>query len=150
MSSGPSACERLARSRECLQQALRDVGSGPKAGSAERPGPLDPCATEWLTQLKTLPGANLLAMLMGDWWARQPLRVAMSVVAETAKAALKPMAQSHPFRLVTIAAVAGAALVVLRPWRLISMSALLGGLLPKMVAQVLRIPPEQVRPKPSQ
>jgi len=140
MSAVPSACERLARSRERLQQALRDVGSVPKGGS---PQPLDTFATEWLTQLKTLPGANLLATLIVDWWARQPLRVVIGLVAETAKVALQPVAQQHPFRLVTIAAVAGAALVALRPWRWISMPALLGGLLPKTVAEVLRFPPDQ-------
>ncbi|MBK9444219.1 MAG: hypothetical protein IPN53_24205 [Comamonadaceae bacterium] len=96
-----------------------------------------------------MPGANLLVMLMGDWWAKQPVRVAMSLAAEATKGALQPMAQKHPFRLAAIAAVSGAALVALRPWRLISMSALMGGLLPKIVAEVLRISPDQARPKPS-
>jgi len=143
MSAVPSACERLARSRERLQQALRDVGLVPKGGGPQRPQPLDTFATEWLTQLKTLPGANLLATLIGDWWARQPLRVVIGLVAETAKVALQPIAQRHPFRLVTIAAVAGAALVALRPWRWISIPALLGGLLPKTMAEALRFPTDQ-------
>ena len=55
------------------------------------------------------------------WWNQHPA----SAVADLASPLLNGYARAHPFKLLGISAVAGAALVVVRPWRMISGSALL-------------------------
>lgn len=55
------------------------------------------------------------------WWHRHPA----SAVAGLATPFLNDYARVHPFKLLGISVVAGAALVVIRPWRMISGSALL-------------------------
>ena len=147
MTSAPSACERLAQSRERLRQAMHDVVSPPKkGGSHQRPEHSEPFASDWLTKLKTTPGVNLLVDIFQDWWARQPTRVALTLAAETATVVLQPIAQRHPYGLVFGAAVAGGLLVLARPWRWISTPALAAGLLPQLVAEVMKFMPDQARP----
>lgn len=55
------------------------------------------------------------------WWHRHPA----SAVVELARPVLSDYAAVHPFRLVGISTAAGAAIVVIRPWRMVSASALL-------------------------
>ena len=55
------------------------------------------------------------------WWNRHPA----SAVAVLVSPLLNDYARTHPFKLLGISAIAGAALVVIRPWRMISGSALL-------------------------
>lgn len=55
------------------------------------------------------------------WWHRHPA----SAVASLATPFLNDYAKVHPFKLLGISVIAGAALVVIRPWRMISGSALL-------------------------
>ncbi len=55
------------------------------------------------------------------WWHRHPA----SAAVELATPVLSDYAAVHPFRLVGISAAAGAAIVVIRPWRMVSASALL-------------------------
>lgn len=55
------------------------------------------------------------------WWHRHPA----SAAVELARPVLSDYAAVHPFRLVGISAAAGAAIVVIRPWRMVSASALL-------------------------
>ena len=55
------------------------------------------------------------------WWHRHPA----SAAVELATPVLSDYAAVHPFRLVGISAIAGAAIVVIRPWRMVSASALL-------------------------
>jgi hypothetical protein len=149
MTSTPSACERLAQSRERLRQAMRDVGSPPKEHNHQRPGQATPFTSDWLTQLKTVPGANLLVEIFQDWWAKQPLHLTLTQVAEAVKLVLQPVAQRHPYALVLGAAVAGGLLVLARPWRWISTPALMAGLLPTLVAEIMKFMPDQARATPS-
>jgi hypothetical protein len=64
---------------------------------------------------------NAFKRAMRTWWHHHPVNVALSV----AKPVISRYAADKPFKLLAIAAGAGAATVALRPWRLVS----LGGLL---------------------
>ena len=55
------------------------------------------------------------------WWHRHPA----SAVADLASPFLIDYARAHPFKLLGISVVTGAALAIIRPWRMISGSALL-------------------------
>lgn len=55
------------------------------------------------------------------WWHRHPASAAL----ELANPLLDEYAKAHPFKLVGISAAAGAAFVLVKPWRMISASALL-------------------------
>lgn len=54
------------------------------------------------------------------WWQRHPASAAF----ELANPLLRNYARTHPFKLVGISTAAGAAIAVIRPWRMISASAL--------------------------
>jgi hypothetical protein len=58
---------------------------------------------------------------LGTWWRHHPAHMAV----ELATPALGAYAEKRPFRLLGIAAVVGAVVVVTRPWRLISATGLL-------------------------
>ncbi len=128
ISSASLACERLARSRERLRQALQ----------ASTPAPTtDPAGLDWLEGLKLLPGFDVVLAAVRAWWAQQPLRQASQNLAELAKIALLPLAQRAPLRLAAGAALAGGLLVWLRPWRWLPASALLGAVTPKLLGKML-------------
>ncbi len=131
-SSASLACERLARSREQLRAALRANAAAAQAADAS--------SLNWLNGLKILPGFDAVLAAVRAWWAQQPLRQAGANLADAANAALSPLAQRSPFGLLAGAAVVGGLFVVLRPWRWLPASAVLGAMLPKllgkMVAQV--------------
>ena len=55
------------------------------------------------------------------WWHRHPA----SAIADLASPFIDNYAKAHPFKLLGASAVAGAALVIIRPWRMVSASALL-------------------------
>jgi hypothetical protein len=148
--SKPTASERLAQSRERLRQAMQDVMSPPKANKhrpSENSAAFD---ADWLTKLKAIPGADLLLGLLQDWWAKQPMHVAMTQVAEAVKAALRPISRRHPYAMVFGAAAVGALLVVARPWRWISKPALLASLLPALIAAAMKLMPDQAQATPAQ
>jgi hypothetical protein len=138
----PTACEGLAQSRERLRQAIHDRVS-PPTSSDHQSASSSPFGSDWLTKLKDIPGADLLFGLLQDWWAKQPMHVAMTQVAEAVKAALRPISQRHPYAMVFGAAAAGALLVVARPWRWISKPALLASLLPALIAAAMKLMPNQ-------
>jgi hypothetical protein len=54
------------------------------------------------------------------WWHRHPA----SAATELVRPLLSDYARVHPFKLLGVAAAAGAAVVVIRPWRMVSASAL--------------------------
>ncbi len=69
--------------------------------------------------------SGLLQTLLAAWWHDHPARSGVAV----ADAALAGYARKKPLQLLALAAGAGAALVLFKPWRLVSGSALLLGLL---------------------
>lgn len=121
----PTACERLAQSRERLQLALLAGATTDQTGQP---------AADWRDGLKSIPGFSLAMKLAKSWWARHPYRLAASVVGEVARAAVLPTAQRHPVGLVAGAFLVGGLLAWSRPWRWLPASALFAGLLAKVIA----------------
>lgn len=66
-------------------------------------------------------GALLGSRVVGRWWSRHPASAAFELL----EPGLARYARRNPGRLVAYAAATGAALVVLRPWRLLSFGAVL-------------------------
>jgi hypothetical protein len=130
-----TAGERLAQSRERMRQAMRHPEVNP-----DHPDRDDPVNTGpgWMAKLRATPAAILLMPVFDGWWARQPLRVALTLAAETGTVMLQPTAQKHPFKLVLGAAAAGGLLAAVRPWRWIPTSALLAGLIPQLMSEALK------------
>jgi hypothetical protein len=64
---------------------------------------------------------QLIQHAMRAWWRHHPARVAV----DFAKPALGHYAQERPLKLLGIAAAAGAAVVLIKPWRLVSVTGLL-------------------------
>lgn len=121
------ALARLARSRQALAQRLiKPEKSGERARreaarEEQEPGPGSPYreAAE-----QAAPGSGWWPTLRHAarvWWRYHPARAA----ADLAQPALQVYARAHPVRLIGIAAVAGAAIVIARPWRLVSLTGLL-------------------------
>jgi hypothetical protein len=63
---------------------------------------------------------DLVKQVACSWWRSHPAHLALDV----AKPMMQGYAQDQPVKLLGIAAATGAALVVLRPWRLISLTGL--------------------------
>ena len=130
-----NASERLALSRERMRQAMRHPDADTQHTDSDHRVNAGP---DWLLKLRTTPAAILLVSVFEGWWARQPLRVALNLAAETGTAMLHPVAQKHPFKLVLAAAATGGLLAAVRPWRWIPTSALLAGLLPQLMSETLK------------
>ena len=97
-------------------------------------------------QLEYLAGASgsgLVLGALGVWWAQHPWRVAAQVAAAALEAALAPTARRHPLGLVAGAFLAGGLLVWLKPWRALSTPALLGAVLPQILAQAAAQTPQR-------
>ncbi len=56
-----------------------------------------------------------------EWWHRHPASAAIELV----RPLLSDYAKAHSFKLLAISAAVGAAAVILRPWRMVSVGALL-------------------------
>lgn len=121
-----SACERLARSRQRLQEALCELAPAARMPTAAPTGAL----AGLLANLQSLPGASLLMQVAQAWWAKHPYRVATIALAELAKATVAPTAQRHPWGLVAGAFALGGLLVWSRPWRWLT-PAVMSGLVPR-------------------
>lgn len=122
-----TAKQRLERSREALNAALnRDdpAHEHDDLGAEWGQSALDPHVTR--------PGGRprsgwwpVARSLAASWWHRHPL----NAVSHMARPVVEAYAQRTPGRLLGVAALTGAALVVVRPWRLISAGALLAAVL---------------------
>lgn len=111
--------ERLAISRKAL---LRHMSR--RRPAYEEPSLADLEAQE--PQPGPAPGGawSLVKYAVRNWWQRHPA----SAVAELARPLLDDYAHDHPFKLLGFSAGAGAAIVVLRPWRMVSVGVLLAAL----------------------
>ena len=103
-----TAQQRLAISRHALMSQLHG-NDGSRQHAAERPSFLDGIA--WA------PVARGMAR---HWWQRHPLHA----VGQLSRPVLDKYAREEPLKLVAVAAALGAAVVLTRPWRLLSASAL--------------------------
>lgn len=91
----------------------------------------------WLQGVKDLPVIGVVLESLNEWWAHHPLRAVGNVLAGASDAAVKPIAQRHPYALMLVAGVAGAMLVWRRPWRWIFSSAVFAGLLPRLASHAM-------------
>lgn len=116
--TAPTPQERLANSRKAIVRHMsrdahpndkHDEGGGDRHGAEGDAGNFD--GGTW----------SILKHALGAWWRHHPVSVAVGL----AKPALKHYAEEKPLQLLGIAAAAGAAAVVLRPWRLVSIGSVL-------------------------
>ena len=137
MNAPTDALGRLAQTRERLREAM--LGVAPPVREARDPEHKGASAA-WLADLKAQPAIGLMLDVVQAWWSRQPLRLVLMLASAASEEALRPAARAHPYRLVLTAAGAGALLALARPWRWVSMGALLTGVLPSMIHSVKHKP----------
>ena len=145
MSINPAASDRLALSRARLRLAMIEINTPPSLAQGDG---ASSSGSGWRTTLLQTPATRLLLELGQAWWARQPLRLVMPLVAQAAQVVLTPTAQRHPIGLVLGAATVGATLVLARPWRWLSATALLARFLPPLLSEIARHTPA-LSPAPS-
>jgi hypothetical protein len=137
--SRQSAQARLNHSRMRLSLALHQVHAANGQPDPSRNASAPP---SWVNNLTTDPALHALLQTVTIWWAQHPLQNAASMAALAAREMLRPMAQRNPLGLVLGAAAIGGALVLVKPWRWISVPTLAAGLLPQLVAKlVTQMPP---------
>ena len=128
--------QRLAVSRRALVQQLR--GEAPPAAPerARSGSPHRPRKPGLFDRIAWLPVARSMAE---RWWRRHPA----NAVGQLARPVLDRYAREQPAKLVAVAAAAGALIVLVRPWRLLSVGALVAAALKSsdiadMVTSVMR------------
>ena len=108
----PTPQERLAASRMALVRHMtRD--DTPMARSDD---PYEIADESGLTSNTSSFWPSALARAVRTWWRHHPVSMAVDV----AKPVVGRYAKGHPFKLLGVAAAVGAAIVVIRPWRLLS------------------------------
>jgi hypothetical protein len=116
--TAPTPQERLASSRKAIVRHMsRD------AHSHDEPSERGDAVHDEETDGGNFESGTwgILKHALGAWWHHHPISVAFGL----ARPALKHYAEEKPLQLLAIAAAAGAAAVVLRPWRLVSIGSVL-------------------------
>jgi hypothetical protein len=119
------AAHRLAKSRQAIIDQIqrgehRDTGHASQnkrrreQGHEQEHGEPKTGDPGWFANLRRAAGT---------WWRHHPAHMAI----ELATPALAVQAQAKPLRFLGIAAATGALIVIMRPWRLISITGLLVG-----------------------
>jgi len=105
-----SPTERLAASRQALVRHMRheDPEDVQEGGSSNE---IDASASTW----------GLAKQAATAWWQNHPARLA----ADLGRPLIQNLAEEQPLKLLGISAGLGAAAIILRPWRLISLTGLL-------------------------
>lgn len=112
--------ERLAISRKAIVRHMNRH----HRDAEERFENTDTNEVDQIGSEKASSGRGMLDKIMyaaRTWWRRHPASAAVELAAPF----LNDYASVHPFKLLGISAATGAALVVVRPWRMMSASALL-------------------------
>ena len=126
------AGDRLAQSRLDIAHWFAAEAAQAAAGALE--GAEAPASSR--TRL-----AGLALNAVADGLLRRPAQSPTQALAhaggDAAQALLRPLAREHPWALVGVAAVAGAALVAGRPWRWLLRPALLGSLFSQLAVHAL-------------
>lgn len=125
--ASPSAVERLEQSRAVLRQALR--GTPRPTGGARKP------VAAWRAHLQSIPVATVLVEAVSSWWKQHPLRVASTLVVDTTRAVVQPLARRNPMGLVAGALLVGGLLAWSRPWRWVLKPALFAGLWSQLLSK---------------
>ena len=133
-----TAADRLAASRARLRDAMMSISHPtprpPSAGASF----LHHLPEELLAAARKMPGAAIVIDTVRAWWRQHPLRPAGAMAEEAARNIVVPMAQRNPIAFVGSALVIGALMVASRPWRWLLRPALFVGILPQLVAQVMK------------
>ena len=117
MNAQLEAIERLSQTRQRLNEAMQG-GSRPIVATQDRLR--EHTHTSWLADLKAQPVTGLLLHVVRAWWLKKPLGLALTLAGSASQKALRPTAQSHPYRLVMVAAGVGGLIALVRPWRFVS------------------------------
>ena len=113
----PTPQERLTISRKAIIRHMSRHDT-PAAGNGAQP---DKTGDESGTpSARSGFWTSALARAVQTWWRNQPVSIALSV----AKPVLGRYADRQPFKLLGVAAIVGAAVVLIRPWRLVSIGGL--------------------------
>lgn len=116
--TAPTPQERLAASRQAIVRHMTRDGQSSQSSNSRNEHPFD----ETDETRASAGGRWAVAKgAMRAWWRHHP----GSAAFDLARPMIGKFAQEQPFKLLGIAAGIGAAAVVLRPWRLVS----LGGIL---------------------
>lgn len=115
--TAPTPQERLASSRKAIVRHM----SREKLDHDDHPDSNGDRAENDMPHFAEGGTWSILKNALGSWWRHHPVSVAFDL----ARPMIGRYAEEKPLQLLGIAAAAGAAAVVLRPWRLVS----LGGLL---------------------
>ncbi len=106
-----SARERLALSRQAIVRQMNHASAETRpTDEAARPE-IDASASTW----------DLGRQVVGAWWRNHPAHLAVDL----ARPVLSTYAEDQPLKLLGISAGLGAAVVLLRPWRLMSLTGVL-------------------------
>lgn len=102
--------ERLAASRQAILRQMRheDPDGAEEGGSSSE---IDASASTW----------GLARQAATAWWHNHPARLA----ADLGRPLVQNLAEEQPLKLLGISAGLGAAAIILRPWRLISLTGIL-------------------------
>jgi hypothetical protein len=110
--------QRLAQSRQAMlrymQNGKHDIG---------RPQSFDSHDAHGLPEAPSSSRSNwdILKHTLKVWWHHHPANIAYDMVQPL----VKIYATDHPFKILAVSAGVGAAVVLIKPWRLVSVSALL-------------------------
>lgn len=126
---------RLTRSRARMSLALHRLHASAGPAAHDTPGAHNP--SSWLDALRAEPATRVLLEALALWWAGQPWQHSATLLSGVVAQRLRPLAQRHPLGLVLGAAALGSALVLLKPWRWISVPALAAGLLPQLLIKAV-------------
>jgi hypothetical protein len=114
--------ERLTESRRLLRNALLQIAHPPKA----LPGGGSAWRHKLAGAFRSIPGAAALIDVARQWWHQHPWRHTASVTGLASQSLIGPVVQRHPVPAMAAATAAGAALVLLKPWRLLKPKLLVG------------------------
>jgi hypothetical protein len=103
--------ERLHASRQALLEPQQSDGAAAARSSSGR-------ASKPRTPHAALPWENIAVHLARRWWQRHPANAA----AHLARPALAGLAAARPATLIASAAAVGAVAMLVKPWRLLSLT----------------------------
>ena len=133
----PTPEERLQASRLALQEWIdQTYHRGKPAANQSAVDPDIPLEPGWLSiladSLMDLPAATIAVRWIKRWWRHHPWRATADFASVAGRELTRPLASKHPWLFLSGAAVMGALLVQLKPWRWVSRKTLLAGLLPSV------------------
>jgi hypothetical protein len=111
--SHPTPQERLAISRKAI---VRSMTRDDKTMTRSDEQPYEIGDESGLNSTHSAFWPSAVGRAVRTWWRHHPVSMAVDVASPV----VGRYAKSHPYKLLGAAAVAGAAMVVIRPWRLLS------------------------------